>query len=78
MIRTFETVGKRAADVALWTERVDGSVSTRGSATVVWSEQAESNSQRAVLGAETGANTSRRSGTGWLARHRGPPGVPTS
>lgn len=39
VIRTIETVGKRAADVALWTERVDGSVSTRGSATVVWSDQ---------------------------------------
>ena len=39
VIRTFETVGKRAADVALWTERADGSVSTRGSATVILSDR---------------------------------------
>ncbi len=39
VIRSFETDGKRAADVALWTERADRSISTRGSATVVLSDR---------------------------------------
>jgi acyl dehydratase len=39
VIRSFEEDGKRAADLALWTEQADGLITTRGSATVVWSDQ---------------------------------------
>lgn len=35
VLRHFDLDGQPAADVELWTERADGSVSTRGSATVV-------------------------------------------
>lgn len=36
VIRSFETGGRDAAEVELWTERADGSISTRGAATVVF------------------------------------------
>lgn len=39
VLRRFDLDGKRAADVELWTERADGSVSTRGSATVVFPDR---------------------------------------
>src|SRR3990172_5866811 len=36
VVRSFEEEGRRAADVSLWIERADGSVSTKGSATVLF------------------------------------------
>ncbi len=34
--RSYEEAGRRAADLDLWVEREDGSVSTRGTATVLF------------------------------------------
>jgi len=36
--RSYEEDGRRAADLDLWVEREDGSVSTRGTATVLFAE----------------------------------------
>jgi acyl dehydratase len=36
VLRWYQEAGRRTADVELWTERADGSISTRGSATVLF------------------------------------------